>query len=171
MKKLISTELTVANIAKVTALLANAPEKLEQLSKLFSETQLNQPFAPGERSFTEILAHLLHCEARSAEAIYLALLADEPLFTNVHPEREFGKLLRYDFWPFAELLAYFKFRRAVLLRVLAELTPEKWARCIQESGKKRKESVYWLARSLALHELEHVNQVEKWQGTSFQENK
>jgi hypothetical protein len=75
----------------------------------------------GQRSFTEILAHLINCEARSSEAIYLALLADDPVLVDIHPERQLGKLLRYDQLAFADLLAYFKLRRTVLLRVLASL--------------------------------------------------
>ena len=161
MKKIISTEATNANIAKVKDLLADTPLKLESLSKRFSAQQLREPLGSGERSFTEDLAHLLNCEARSSEAIYLALLADEPLFIDLHPERQLGKLLRYDLLAFADLLAYFKLRRTVLLRVLASLTEEKWSRSIREAGKKRKESVYWRARSIAMHELEHLLDMER----------
>ena len=31
---------------------------------------------------------------------------------------------------------------------------------ISEKGKKRKESVYWQARSMSLHELEHITAIE-----------
>jgi hypothetical protein len=160
-KKTISTELTSANIAKVTELLAGAPGVLESLSRLLSEAQLRRPLGPGERSFAEDLAHLLNGEARNSEAIYLALLADEPLLVDVHPERQWGKLLRYDRLPFAEILEYFKLRRAILLRVLGSLTHEQWSRSIREEGKKRQESVYWRARALALHELEHLSDLER----------
>jgi DinB family protein len=160
MKKIISTEATNSNIAKVKDLLAGTPLKLERLSKGFTIEQLRQPLRSGERSFTEDLAHLIHCEARSSEAIYLALLEDEPLFINIHPERQLGKLLRYDLLAFSDLLAYFKLRRTVLLRVLASLTEEQWSRSIREEGKRRQESVYWRARSLAMHELEHLLDLE-----------
>jgi hypothetical protein len=160
MKKAVSTELTNANIAKVTNLLADAPAKLESLSKNLSNGQLRQPLGSGERSFTEDLAHLIHCEARSSEAIYLALLADDPVFLDIHSERQWGKLLRYDLLAFPDLLAYFKLRRAVLLHVLASLTEEQWARSIREEGKKRKESVYWRARTIAMHELDHLTDLQ-----------
>lgn len=156
MKKTISTELTNANIAKVITLLADTPGELERLSKGLSHERLSQPLGSGERSFTEGLAHLIHCEARSSEAIYLALLADEPIFPGIHPEHQWGNLLKFDLLPFSDLLAYFKLRRTVLLRVLAALTEEQWARSIREAGKKRQESVYWRARSIAMHELEHL---------------
>ena len=160
MKKTIPTELTGANIAKVTTLLADTPGELERLSKGLSSERLCQPLGSGERSFTEDLAHLIHSEARSSEAIYLALLADEPTFPDIHSERQWGKLLRFDLFPFSDLLAYFKLRRHVLLRVLASLTEEQWARTIREEGKQRQESVYWRARSLAMHELEHLSDLQ-----------
>lgn len=138
-------------------LLAETPNKLKALSK---SAKRNQPLGEGERSLTETLAHLVNSEARTSEAIYLALLVDEPLMANVHSERDWGKLLRYDLSNFDELMAYFKFRRAVMMRVLTGLSEAQWGRSIRDAGKKRKESVYWKARSLALHESEHVGDLE-----------
>jgi hypothetical protein len=160
MQKAISTQLTNANIAKVITLLTDIPTQLTQVSTTLSPAQLREPFAPNERSFTETLAHLLYCEARTAEAIYLALLVDQPLLANVHPERDWGKLLRYDQLDFAELLAYFQTRRAMLLRVLTNLNETQWARTVREVGKQRQESVYWQARGQALHELEHLTDLQ-----------
>jgi hypothetical protein len=165
MKKAVSTEPTNANIARVLDLLADTPRKLVRLSAGLADEQLRQPLGEGERSFgersfTEDLAHLLNSEARSSEAIYLALLAEEPLLVDIHPERQWGKLLRYDQLDFWDLLAYFKLRRTVLLRVLASLRGEQWSRTIREEGKQRKESVYWRARAMALHEEEHLADLE-----------
>jgi predicted CopG family antitoxin len=160
MKKAISTDLTPANIAKVTGLLADTPMQLERLSRQLASEKLRQPLGSGERSFTEVLAHLINSEARSSEAIYLALLAEEPLFPDIHSERQWGKLLRYDLLAFSDLLAYFRLRRTILLRVLASLTEEQWSKVIREEGKKRKESVYWRARSLTMHELEHLTDMQ-----------
>lgn len=161
MKKIISTEITESNISQIIDLLCNTPRELENLSSRFSDKQLVKPLETGGRSITEILAHLLHCEAISSEFIYLALLKkDEATFIDIHPEREYGKLVRYDLFSFKSLLDYFIFRRTILLRVLASLKAEQWSRSISEKGKKRKESVYWRTRSLALHELEHINDIE-----------
>src|SRR5687768_8538246 len=161
MKIIISTEATDSNIAKIKDVLTDTLLKLESLSKGFTNEQLRQPLGPGERSLTDNLAHLINCEARSSEAIYLALLADEPVFVDIHPERQLGKLLRFDLLAFSDLIAYFKLRRTVLLRVLDSLSEEQWARSIREPGKKRKESVYWRARSIAMHELEHLLDMER----------
>lgn len=161
MPKNIPTNPTQANIAKVLALLQETPETLKSLSKSFSAETLRKPLGVDERSFAENLAHLINSEARMSESIYLALLLDEPLMADIHSEREWGKLLRFDLLDFPELLAYFKIRRKVLLRVLSVLTETQWSSSIREEGKKRKESIYWRARSLALHESEHVSDLER----------
>lgn len=156
MKKQVSTEQTDANIKEVIRLLAETPEKLERLSRGLSEEQLHRPLGAGERSFTEVLAHLLHCEAITTESIQLALLKDEPLLAGIHAERDLGKLLRLDLLPFPELSNYFILRRKILLCVLNSLDDKQWSRCVREEEKRRKESVYWRARGQALHELEHL---------------
>jgi len=158
-KPVISTDPTPPNIAKVITFLSDTPQALMALSQRYSLTQLDQPLGVGERSATQVLAHLLNCEARSAEAMYLALLADEPLLVDLHPERQWGKLMQYDQFVFSDLLAYFKLRRQMLLGVLNRLTEVQWSRAIREAKKQRKESVYWRARSLALHELEHLAEI------------
>lgn len=160
MKKTISTEQTESNIVLILDLLAGTPEKLESLSNQLPRTQLLQALAVGERSFVEILAHLLNFEARVSEAVVQALLLEEPILADIHPERQLGKLLRYDRLPFVDLLAYFKFRRVILLNILKGLTQDQWSRSIREGGKKRRESVYWKMRALALHEHEHLVEIE-----------
>ena len=161
MKKQIPTAQTAANIQEVLRLLSETPDRLAELSQGLSDKKLREPLGAGERSFIDCLAHLVNCEAVMADAIYLALMLNEPAIAPVHPERDLGKLLRYDQMDFHELLAYFKFRRAVLLSVLTPLTDEKWSRVIREERKQRKESVYWRARGQALHELEHVTDIER----------
>lgn len=161
MKKSISTDLTPENIANVLDVLAESPAKLEALSKSASAEKLRQPLGEGERSFAEDLAHLINGEARSSEMIYQALLVNEPYFADIHPDRGWGKLLRFDLLDVSDLIAYFKIRRKVLLRILSALTEAQWARAVREEGKKRKESVYWRARTIAVHELDHLGDVEK----------
>lgn len=161
MKKSISTEQTPENIQEILRLLAETPLELDRLSAGLSEAQRHEPLAEGERSFHQVLAHLIHRESRTFEMFALALSKPEPVFTSLHPERDFGKLYQFERLPFPDLLAYFKLRRAVLLPVLTSLTDKKWGRVVQEAGKLRKESVYWQARGLALHELDHLQDLEK----------
>jgi hypothetical protein len=159
MKKSIATEQTPDNIVRVLALLAATPERLAALRADRDEAALQRPFGPGERSFAGVLAHLINTEARSHEAIVLALVSREPLLAKIHPERDYGRLLRHELMPFDESLAYFRYRRAVLLRVLQSLTGSQWSRVVREEGKQRRESVYWLARGMALHEAEHLAEI------------
>jgi len=161
MKKQISTNRTEESIQEVLQLLAEMPDRLEKLSKGLSDIKLHEPLGKGERSFIEVLAHILNCEAIAAESIYLALMLKEPAMPRFHAERDLGKLLQLDQMPFEELIAYFKFRRTVLINVLNSLNDKQWSRVIREEGKQRKESVYWRARGQALHELEHVLDLEK----------
>lgn len=161
MKKQVSTEQTDANIKEVLRLLSETPDQLEKLSKGLSDKKLNEPLGKGERSFVEVFAHILNCEAITAETIYLALMLKEPVIHPIHAERTLGKLIRLDRMPFGELMDYFNFRRKVLLKVLNSLNNKQWSRAIRQEGKQRKESVYWRARGQALHELEHVQDLEK----------
>lgn len=161
MKKQITTEQTEENIREVLQLLSETPAQLERLSRGLSDKELHEQLENRERSFIEAIAHLLNCEARSSEAITLALLAKEPMLAPIHPQRDLGKLLRFDQYPLDELLKYFEFRRRVLLNVLNSLRDNQWSRVIRQEGKQRKESVYWQARGLALHEMEHVQDLER----------
>ncbi|MGD2026316.1 MAG: DinB family protein [Anaerolineales bacterium] len=160
MKKSISTDQTPENIEKILSLLAETPERLAALTKNITQEQLTLSLGPGERTITEILAHLVNSDAVSADSIYLALLKKEPLLHKLHAERDIGSLLRHDRYRFPELLVYFTFRRKVLLNVLQDLTETQWSRTVREEGKKRRESVYWRARGQALHELEHLKEIE-----------
>lgn len=160
MKTTISTSLTPANIDSVLEILAESPARLQALTKSLPKAKWNQPLGKDERTPVEILAHILNSEARSAEMIYQALLVDEPYFADIHSERDWGKLLRLDLLDFDELLGYFNVRRKVLLRVLSGLSEAQWARSIQEEGKKRRESVYWRARTIVMHESDHLDDLE-----------
>ncbi len=45
--------------------------------------------------------------------------------------------------------------------MLRRLSKEQWLRRVQPEGKKRTEPVYWLARAMALHELEHLVDIQQ----------
>lgn len=161
MKKSISTEPTKANISIVLEILGVSYDRLSQFAAKLSAEETRLPLGEGERSFVEDLAHLLNVEALASQSIYLALILKEPLLHDIHAERDWGNLLRYDLLEAHDLLAYFKFRRVILLRILNSLSDEQWQLVVREEHKARKESVYWRARALALHELEHLTDLEE----------
>ena len=156
MNKTISTKMTKANIDAVIVILQEMPGQLEALARRLSDEELHIPLGPNQRSLTQDLGHLINNEARTAESIHLALLLDEPLAHDIHPERQWGKLPLTDALAFADLLAYFSIRRKMLLCLLISISDTQWQRVIHQPHKTRKESVYWLARALALHEKEHL---------------
>jgi hypothetical protein len=165
MKKSISTEMTGENISQVMELLTSTPQTLRRLSQSFSSETATQPLKPGDRSFVELVVHILNCDDRTTETIYAALLLKEPLILDIHPERQWGQLLHYEQFSSAELIEYFGFRRKTLLQVLDNLTDAQWSRAVREEGKQRKESVFRCTRSQALHEVEHLAQIETRFGT------
>lgn len=161
MTKRISTAATPGNFASALKLLAGVPDQLTYLQARISPEQLEQPIAEGERSPRQVLVHLLNCEARASDAIYSALLLRAPLVPRIHPERDWGKLMRYEQFGYDELLDYFRFRRQVLLGVLQGLNEKRWARQIRQEGKQRRETVYLLARGTAVHETEHIQDIKR----------
>lgn len=148
--------MTGTNVVAVIGILKETPGQLETLSRPLSDEEHHTPLGLNERTLTQDLAHLINSEARTAESIHLALLLKEPLIHNIHSERDWGKLLATDTFAFADLLAYFTIRRKLLLRLLYALSDDQWQRVIRQEGKARQESVYRMARALALHEQEHL---------------
>jgi hypothetical protein len=161
MDKTISTDVRASNMQEVVSLLAVARARPELLSRGLPLEKLARPLGRGERPFARDLAHPRRCEARSSEGIYLALLARQPAFLDIHPACKFGRPLRYDLLLVSDLLACFKIRRLLMLRVLRELKPAQWTRTLRQVGKQHLQSVYLRARSIALHELENVSALER----------
>jgi hypothetical protein len=161
LKKAISTEQSPETVGLVLEVLRATPTRLKHLCRGLSEARLREPLGAGERSFTEVLAHLVNVEDRSSEAIKLALLAKEPELAVVHPERQLGQLMRHEQLGFHDLLTYFRIRRTLLTAVLRGLNDRHWSRTLREAGKQRRESVYWRARTIAMHELEHLADIER----------
>ncbi len=160
MKKPLSTQQSPANIAAVLHLLDDTPRELDRLCSPLTPQALHAPMRDGERTPTEVMAHLINVEAIDTQAILLALMRDQPLLHDIHAERDYAKWTQFQAFEFGELLAYFALRRQVLLRLLRSLSDSQWSRTIREEGKQRQESVYWRARSLALHEQEHLTDLQ-----------
>ena len=159
--KRLTTKSSPERIELALAVLGATPERLRNLRAGLSETELNAPLGEGERSFKRDLNHLIYCAERGEYRIVHALLLDLPNLPRIHAERDWGKLMRYEAFPITELLAYFLFRRRALLGILCGLQPEQWERSVHREGVKRSESVYYAARNLCLHEVEHLEDLAK----------
>ncbi len=154
--KRLTTKPSEEGIALILAVLAAAPARLKELSEDMSDAQLNLPLGEGERSFKRDLTHLIYCAERGSDPIHHALLLELPFMPRIHAERDWGALMQYEAFEIAELMAYFSFRRAALLRILRGLNRDQWARSVQREGLKRSESVYYSARGLCVHEYGHL---------------
>ena len=154
--KRLGTTPTSELIELLLEVLTAAPERLHALSGGLSDEQLSRPLGEGERSFKRDLTHLIYCAERGTIPIYYALAAQDPFMPRIHAERQWGKLLRYESFDLPELFAYFSFNRRALLQVLRGLTPKQWERTVQPEGKQRRESVYYAARGLCVHEYGHL---------------
>jgi hypothetical protein len=157
----LSTELTKANMALALEMLSTAAGRLRKFAASQKPGSDTEPLAPGERSAVQVVAHMLNVEARSAESVYLALLLKEPELPDIHPERDWGKVLRLEDLPFDRLVEYFELRTTMLLQVLDRLTEAQWSRTVREAGKARRESVYWRVRTLVLHTDVHLQELER----------
>lgn len=143
-------------ISLILDVLAAAPARLEELSEGLSDAELTVPLGAGERSFKRDLTHLIYCAERGTEPLFHALILNEPFVPRIHAERDWGALMQYEAFDIAELMAYFNFRRAALLRILRDLKRAQWDRSVRREGVKRKESVYHWARGLCVHEYGHL---------------
>ncbi len=130
----ISTDQTAENIEAVLSLLAGMPSRLEALAGQLTPEQQITPVGLGERTPTEMLAHMLHCEAVSVEMITLALSRKEPLISGIHPEGDFGKLFNLSQYDFDHLRTYYDLRREFLL-MLSGLSDRQWSRTVRKEGK------------------------------------
>ncbi len=161
LRKRLTTQPSDERIALILRVLAAAPMRLRELSSGLTEAELTTPLGAGERSFKRDLTHLIYCAERGADPIHHALLLDNAFVPRIHAERDWGALMRYETFEFAELMAYFDFRRKALLRILTGLSRGQWERSVRREGVKRAESVYYSARGMCLHELEHLEDLAK----------
>ena len=156
MKKRLSTKVTAANIETIRETLRRIPDELERLGSALTLPQLDEPLAEGERTPRRVLAHILNCEAYSFRAIHFALLLDAPRMPRIHAERDWSRLTRYEQFSYADMLAYFRFRRRALMSILDRLDETEWHRAFLPEGRKKPDTVYLQARGMALHESEHM---------------
>lgn len=155
-KKEIPTKISELALQKIYEILESTPEKLNKISGYFKNENFNKPIIPGKRSFRETLLHILNIEALNYTTIYPALLLDKPEVYPLHAERDIQRLGLFENFTREELLTGFMYERKKTINFFNVLSPEQWSRQIIELNKKRKESIYWRARGLALHDYTHI---------------
>jgi hypothetical protein len=84
----ITTIPTKENINRLLTLLGESPAQVEALSAALSEEQLCESLTVNEWSFKQQLIHLLNREEITSQLIYYALLVDDPILPDIHPQRQ-----------------------------------------------------------------------------------
>lgn len=118
--------------------------------------------APGEWSAAEILAHIRAACDVVERQVGRILASDHPTFAHLSP-RTWIRRTDYAQRPFEESLRAFATQRAGLLVTLETLAPEGWERSatVTMKDRSRERTVRSYGSYLAIHEAEHVVQIEQ----------
>jgi hypothetical protein len=139
--------------------LIETPGRIASYTAGLDEARLKAPPAPDEWSLVGILAHLRACTEVWSFSIYAMLTVDNPQMADIHP-RDWMKRLNYAKLSFATNFDAFKVERDNLVRILQGLTFEEWERAGIFTGKVNTHTVFSQVRRMALHETDHMDQLE-----------
>jgi hypothetical protein len=135
------------------------PGIIAQLIDGVSAQQLGQRPAPDKWSIVEILAHLAEDELTSSWRYRQMIEHDGTILAGFDQEL-WSRLGSYSGWNATEAFQLFRLLREANLRMLASLKPEQWER----SGnhvERGKLTVRELARHMAAHDINHIQQIER----------
>jgi hypothetical protein len=151
--------ITEAGITTHLQTLRETPSRIAALIEGKTEADLRLAPAPKEWSTVEILAHLRACADVWGYTIYAMYMLDNPQLAFIHP-RDWTKKMGYMKLPFAENFLAFQVERKNLHRILEKLSFEAWGRSARFIGKANTQTIFSQAMRMALHELDHCNQLE-----------
>ena len=139
------------------AMQSETPRILAELIEDLPEATLRQRPAPGKWSIAEIIAHLAEDEIATSWR-YRQMIENSGCTLPGFDQDEWARLGAYASWNSAEALQLFRLLREANLRMLGRLTGDEWNRCglHEERGKI---TVRDLARHMAGHDVNHLNQV------------
>ena len=136
-----------------------APAQLSRLIDGRSHHQLTSRPAPDKWSIVEVLAHMAEDELSSSWR-YRQMIERDQVTLEGFDQELWARLGKYETWSATEALEMFRLLREANLRMLDALTPEQWER----SGnhvERGKLTVRELARHMAAHDINHIEQIEK----------
>ena len=139
--------------------LRDTPQRIATLIEGKTETDLRLASAPKEWSAVENLAHLRACADVWGYTIYAIYMLDTPQLAFIHP-RDWTKKMGYTRLTFEENFLAFRVERKNLIRILEKLTFEEWGRSASFIGKANTQTIFSQTMRMALHELDHCNQLE-----------
>jgi hypothetical protein len=136
---------------------------LADLIRGASESQLSRRPAPGKWSVGEILAHLAEDEVTSYWR-YRQMIENNGVALNSFDQDLWSRLGDYQSRKPAESLQLFRLLREANLGMLALLSSEEWQR-FGVHAERGKITVEDLARHMAGHDVNHIEQIRKILGS------
>ena len=148
-------------------MLKEAPELLTELVASIPREKLTIRPAHGKWSVCEILAHLAEDEL-TASWRYRQMIENPGVSLPGFDQDRWAQLGDYNSWTADDALQMFRLLREANVRMLRRLTPEQW-----EShgihGERGPMTVRSLARHMAGHDRNHVEQIERIVGLQKEE--
>lgn len=149
-------------IEQVLTLLAETPPRIAALTAGLAPPQLRITPSHDGWSVNDVLAHLRACADVWGSCIVAMIAEDRPTLRATNPTTwiKTTNYLELDCRP---SLRSFATQRAALLTVLGPLPHEDWSRAatVTGAGKALERTVLFYAQWLAVHERQHVKQVER----------
>ena len=147
---------------RVLAMLAEGPARIAAATAGLSPERLHAAPGTGQWSANDVLAHLRACADVWGGYMATMLAQDRPSFRAISP-RSYIHRTGYSQQAFDPSFQAFARQRTELLAVLRALTPEQWQRgaVVPPAGRVRQPTVLSYAQRLALHEREHLEQIER----------
>lgn len=157
MKSKIKNSIEYKTIQMVIGLLEKTPFEIENRTKGIVSLQLQTRPDPDSWSAVEILAHLHACATIWGKSIEKMLQENDPIINDTHP-RKWEKLSEFSVMSFEEPFHKFTCHRKNLISRLITLSVDDW----EKGGwiKDKKHTVFSQARRMALHEFDHLDQLE-----------
>jgi hypothetical protein len=141
------------------AMQREAPHMMARLIEGAYDEILNRRPAPGKWSVRAILAHMAEDELVSSWR-YRQMIEHNGATLPGFDQDEWARLGDYDSWAPREALEMFRLLRGANLRMLARLTAEEWQHYGMHAERGRM-TVADLARHMAAHDINHINQVRR----------
>ena len=138
-------------------LLTELPQRIAKSTKGIDDARLQFKADKKAWAVNDILAHLRSCADVWGDSAVAMLAEDHPKVPYRHP-RQWIKKTNYLELSFQESFQAFQAQRKEFLKVLKGLSFADWSRAANIKG--REHTVFTQVRRLALHESEHVEQIE-----------
>ena len=141
-------------------ILSATPHRLEELAAALGEAGLSRSLAPGKWTARGILAHLAECELAFGFRFRQVLAEDHH---RVQPFDQDAWARRNGHVGAREALDMFAAVRVANVALLRTVTPAEWMR-VTHHPERGEETLAFMARYLAGHDLNHLEQLEALAG-------